>query len=66
MGDINQSGAEQLPRFEAAYERLLPEIDALPANALVVINIDVPSAVTSALGAWREISALRGALIAKL
>jgi len=66
MANINQPTDVQEPRFEAAYDRLLPEIDALPASALVVINIDVPSAVTSAIGAWREISTLRSELAAKL
>lgn len=64
MAENNPSTDKQLPRFEAAYVRVLPEIDAVPASELVVINIDVPSAVTRALGAWREISALRSSLAA--
>jgi len=66
MADINQPTNVEESRFEAAYDRLLPEIDALPASALVVINIDVPSAVTSALGAWKEISTHRSELAATL
>lgn len=65
MAEINQAPVDELP-FEAAYERLLPEIDAFPDSELITINIDVPSVVTSALGAWPEIAALRGELVAKL
>jgi hypothetical protein len=45
---------------------VLPEIDALPVSELVTINIDVPTAVTSALGAWPKISTLRSELATRL
>jgi hypothetical protein len=65
MPDVDHEDAE-LPRFEAAYRRVLPEIEALPENELVMINIDVPTAVTTALGAWHKILSLRSELEAKL
>jgi len=51
------------PRFRAAFERLLPAIQAVPENDLVTINIDVPSSVATALGAWPEVRALRDQIV---
>jgi hypothetical protein len=44
---------------EAAYQRLLPEIEAFPEAELVPITVDVWTAVTTVLGALPEIRALR-------
>ena len=46
-------------RFSEAYERALPDMAALPESELVTINLDIPTAATTTLGAWKEISALR-------
>ena len=48
--------------FEAAYERRLAEIKAVPEEALVSLNLDVHAAVATVLGALPEIIALRGEL----
>jgi hypothetical protein len=53
-----------LSRSRAAYRRLLAEIDAVPASSLLTINIDIPTAVTTARGALPEI-ALLGAELGK-
>jgi hypothetical protein len=53
-------------RLASAYARVLPEMDALPASEVITINIDVPTAVTSALGAWPKISMLRSELAMRL
>jgi hypothetical protein len=45
-----------------AYEifaRVLPEIEALPVEELIPVNLDVPVAITTSLGALPEILALR-------
>lgn len=49
----------QTPRFRAAFERLLPAIRAVPESEFASINVDVPSSVATALGAWPEVRALR-------
>jgi hypothetical protein len=45
--------------FREAFERALPAAKALGAADLITINIDVPTAVTTATGALAEIMALR-------
>jgi hypothetical protein len=54
-----QDPSNPAPRFCAAFAALLPEIRAVPESDFAAINIDVPSSVTTALGAWPEIRALR-------
>ena len=51
-----------LTRFRDAYERVLPELEALPEAAVLGINIDVPRAVTTALGALKNIAGQREAI----
>jgi hypothetical protein len=46
-------------RFQAAYEQVLPELIAFPESELVTINLDVPTAATTAIGAWPEMSTFR-------
>ena len=48
-----------LSPFVLAFERVLPEMQALPEESLAVINLDIPTAVTTALGALPEIMAHR-------
>ena len=48
-----------LSPFVLAFERVLPEMQALPEDSLAVINLDIPTAVTTALGALPEIMAHR-------
>ncbi len=50
---------------ELAYERLLPEITAVPDEDLVTINIDVFSAITTATGCLPEIRGLRSSIEAE-
>jgi hypothetical protein len=51
-----------VPRLREAYERLLGEILAVPDTDLLPINIEVATMVTTVLGAWPQIRALRGAV----
>ena len=56
---------EQFPddtEFNAAYERRLAEIKAVPDDALVSLNLDVHEAIATVLGALPEILALRSEL----
>src|SRR5258706_4408625 len=56
----------EVPRFRAAYQQLVEEIRALPPSDVIAINIDIPTAVTTALGALPEIRALRPRMAAEL
>jgi len=54
--------AESLPtqhRYREAYQRAAPIAQALRADDLATINIDVPTAVTTAIGALPQIMAFR-------
>src|SRR5690349_21413977 len=54
MADASSSEAalsNDVAPVRAAYEELLPEILAVPEDEVLQINIDIPSAVTSILGA---------------
>jgi len=64
MTAIETESTVQPPRFREAFIRLLPQIRAVPEASFLTINIDVPSAVTTVLGAWREIRELRPQIIA--
>jgi hypothetical protein len=48
-----------VPRFRDAYQHLLDEIRKVPDTEIVTINIDVPTAVTTALGVLPEIRTFR-------
>jgi len=56
----------QVPRFRDAYQSLLGEIRAVPTSELVPINLDIPTAVTTALGALPEIRALRSRVVSEM
>ncbi len=56
----------EVPRFRAAYQQLIVEIRALPTSDVIPINIDIPTAVTTALGAMPEIRALRPRMAAEM
>jgi len=58
--------AVTVPRFRDAYQRLSDEIRGVPDSALLTINVDIPSAVTTALGALPEIRALRARIVSEL
>jgi hypothetical protein len=47
------------PDFREAYEQTLAEIRAVPESELAIINVDIPSAITTVSGALPEIQALR-------
>ena len=53
----------QVPRFRHAFETILNEIRAVSENDYVVITLDIPASVTTVIGAWPEISALRPQLV---
>jgi hypothetical protein len=63
MAEINQAvvdeGTVSASDADAAYERVLPELQALSPGELIPINLDIPSMVTTTLGALPEIRALR-------
>jgi hypothetical protein len=44
---------------DETYQRLLPEIEALPAEDVMQVNLDIPSAVTTVLGSLPELRAIR-------
>jgi hypothetical protein len=46
-------------RFLEAYNVALPDMLALKESELAHLNLDIPSAVTTTLGAWKEISQFR-------
>jgi hypothetical protein len=56
----------QVPRFRDAYQNLFAQIQAFPTSELITINLDLPTAVTTALGALPEIRALRPRVVAAL
>lgn len=62
----DSSAAANVPRFRAAYERLADEIRAVPESALIKMNLDIPTAVTTVLGALPEIRSLRSRIVAEL
>ena len=66
MADINQETLNRTPRFREAYESNLDAIRAVPEARYALIIVDVPSMVTTLLGAWKEIRPLRGELITHL
>jgi hypothetical protein len=55
----NTDGSPSFHRYREAYERAAPAAQALRAEDLVTINIDVPSAVTTAVGALPQIMPYR-------
>jgi hypothetical protein len=64
--DNNTTEPAIVHRFRDAYERLSPELAAVPHGELVPINVDVPTAITTVLGAMPEITALRPRVVAEL
>jgi hypothetical protein len=56
----------QVPRFRDAYDRLIEEIRKVPDDDLIVINIDVPTAVTTVLGTLPEIRSLRSQIVSDI
>jgi hypothetical protein len=49
------AGEEAVARPRAAYQRLLPEILAVPDESLLVINLDIPAIVSTGLGVLPEV-----------
>lgn len=50
-------------RYERAYNTLLPEIDEVPKERTIVINLDVPSVAIAMRGAHESAQAHRDALV---
>jgi hypothetical protein len=59
-------GAVDMPRFRDAYQRLSTEIAAVPDDQVVQVNVEIPVAVTTVLGAIPEIRKLRAQLVEEL
>jgi hypothetical protein len=55
-----------LPRSAAAFQELLPQIQAVPEDTLSPILIDIPTAVTTVLGALPRIRELRPEIVETL
>lgn len=51
--------ALRVPRFQAAYQRMLPEIEKLDKSKLLTMNLDIPAVVTTVLGSISEIRKMR-------
>jgi hypothetical protein len=59
-GNVNTASNKSLVDVQrAAYERLLPEIQAVPESECLPINVDLPFAVSLALGAVPKLRELR-------
>ena len=59
-------GSADVSRFEEAFNQLRDEIRAVAPSDYVMINIDVPSAITTVLGSLPAIRALRPRVVAEL
>src|SRR5882724_5821912 len=55
----NADRSPTLHRYREAYQRAAPSAEALRAEELITINIDVPTAVTTAVGALPQIMTFR-------
>src|SRR5262249_28473068 len=62
--EVQETPAQIL--FLEAYRSLLPEFHALRAEELVAINLDIPAAVTRALGAAPKVAALKDRVVNEL
>jgi hypothetical protein len=58
------NGASTDEEFFLGFKRVEAEVRALPEDGLEPINLDVPTTVTTVLGAWPEILALRAQVVA--
>lgn len=47
------------PQAKAAFDRIIPELDALSTDALIPINIDIPRSISLVLGVLPGLLALR-------
>jgi hypothetical protein len=54
------------PKAAAAFEQIRPEIEALADDDLMPINLDIPQAVSLALGALPALRSLRAEIVEKL
>ncbi len=54
------------PKAAAAFDRILPEIEALSPDRLISIKIDIPRAVSQVLGVLPGLLALRPAIVEHL
>jgi hypothetical protein len=55
-----------VPRFREDYQKLLEEMRAIPSDELTIVNLDIPTAVTTVLGALPQIGALRAKITATM
>jgi len=55
-----------VPRFRQAYEQLLDEIRQVPADDYILINIDIPSAITTVMGILPFLKSQRPRIVTEL
>ncbi|HMJ52416.1 MAG TPA: hypothetical protein VK540_10075 [Polyangiaceae bacterium] len=58
--------AVDVPRFRHAYEQLLDEIRKVPPADYIIINIDIPSAITTVMGVLPFFKSLRPRVVTEL
>lgn len=61
-GVMNDASTDE--EFFLGFKRVEEEVRAVPEDGLEPINLDVPTTVTTVLGAWPEILALRAQVAA--
>jgi hypothetical protein len=66
MSQSNVTVSAPVPRFREAYQTLLEEMRAVPIDDLTNVNLDIPTAVTTVLGALPQIRALRAQITATI
>lgn len=54
------------PQAAAAFDRIIPELDALSTDALIPINLNIPRSVSQVLGVLPGLLALRPAITERL
>jgi hypothetical protein len=64
--NVSESSSLEATRMRDAYQSLLTEIQSVEEESLIHINVDIPTAVTTALGALPEIRAMRPKIEAEL
>jgi hypothetical protein len=63
---INKNNVNDEALFEESYQRLLPEFQALSTDECTQISLEIPSAVSTALGTIPEIRARRDDIVGEL
>jgi hypothetical protein len=59
-------GKDEVSRFQEAYDKLRAEVQGVQPSDYSIINVDIPNAITTVLGALPGIRALRPRIVAEL